>query len=229
MNAGGKDRSQKTRDVARALVDCYGMKRWKSHGDPLSELVATILSQNTSDANSSRAFSELKRRFPTWADVISAPTSEVAEAIRSGGLADIKAPRIQEAVKLTLLAYPDGDFCAIASFTVAEARSALTAIPGIGPKTASCVLLFSLGIPAMPVDTHVHRVAMRTGIIDSSTTAEKAHAILESRLGDDLDTMYSFHMNAIQHGRQVCKARYPLCDGCCLNNACDYFQKRNND
>jgi endonuclease-3 len=108
---------------------------------------------------------------------------------------------------------------------VADARAALTALPGIGPKTASCVLLFSLGIPAMPVDTHVHRVALRTGMIASGTSAEAAHEILESGLSGSLNRVYSFHVNTIRHGRDICKARTPLCGQCCLNDLCDFYSR----
>lgn len=224
-----QDLASKTRTVAIRLNACYGFQRWRTHGQPLDELVATILSQNTSDSNSSRAFAGLKKRFPTWPEVIAAPAEDVAAAIQSGGLANIKAPRIQAALSAAELAFPAGDFTSLTSVPVSVARSELTALPGIGPKTASCVLLFSLGIPAMPVDTHVHRVALRTGIIELKASAESAHEILEARLDRDLDSVYSFHMNVIQHGRQVCKARNPLCQQCCLNEICDYYQNRTND
>jgi endonuclease-3 len=216
----------KTRVIAGRLDACYGRKQWTSHGPPLDELVATILSQNTSDVNSSRAFCALKERFPTWQEVIAAPSAAVAETIRSGGLANTKAPRIQAAVSAAENAFPNGDFTRLRSDSVADARAALVDLPGIGPKTASCVLLFSLGIPAMPVDTHVHRVARRTGMIEPSTSAEDAHEILESRLGGELEDVYSFHLNTIRHGRTVCQARTPHCGECCLNDLCDYARNR---
>jgi endonuclease-3 len=220
------DPTTKTRLIASRLDACYGRRQWRSHGPPLDELVATILSQNTSDVNSSRAFASLKDRYPTWQDVIEAPAADVVTAIQSGGLANIKAPRIQAALTDALAAYPDGDLTGLNSESVSDARAALVALPGIGPKTASCVLLFSLGFPAMPVDTHVYRVAQRTGMIAPSTSAEDAHEILESRLDGDLDSVYSFHINTIRHGRTVCKAGTPLCGECCLNDLCDYYQNR---
>ena len=221
--------ARKTQTVAERFVACYGFRPWRPHGAPIEELVATILSQHTSDTNSSRAFAELKRRFPTWPEVVSAPAADVAAAIQIGGLANIKAPRIQAALRAAETAFPAGAFDALNRLPVNDARAALLALPGIGPKTASCVLLFSLGIPAMPVDTHVHRVARRIGILELKANAGSAHEILESRLNDDLDNVYSFHVNAVHHGRQVCKARNPLCGQCCINDICDYVQNRNYD
>jgi len=215
--------------IAQRLNDAYGMHLWRSHGDPIDELVATILSQNTSDANSSRAFAEMRAQFPTWNAVIAAPVSAVAAAIQSGGLANIKAPRVQAALQAWFNLFPDGNLESLKQTPVPEARATLCGLPGIGPKTASCVLLFSLGMPAMPVDTHVHRVALRTGIINSKASAEAAHEILESRLGGGLDQVYSFHLNVIRHGRQICRARNPLCGLCCISDVCDYYQSRIND
>jgi endonuclease-3 len=219
-------RTSKTQAIAERLDTCYEPRRWKSSASPLDEIVSTILSQHTSDINSSRAFAELKQQFPTWREVIEAATPDVAAAIQSGGLANIKAPRIQAALRAAGTAFPSGDFESLKRGSVADARAALTALPGIGPKTASCVLLFSLGIPAMPVDTHVHRVALRTGMIAPGTSAEAAHEILESRLSGDLDSVYSFHVNTIRHGRTICKARGPLCGQCCLTDLCDFYSRQ---
>jgi endonuclease III len=214
---------ERTRLIAARLDAIYGRKRWRSHGPVLDEIVATILSQNTSDANSSKAFASLKQRFPTWDALLAASDEQIADSILSGGLATIKAPRIRSAVWNMLRRYPEQDFTSLAGMPVDDARSELTALEGIGPKTASCVLLFSLGMPAMPVDTHVHRVAMRTGMIEPGTTPERAHAILESRLDGTVDSAYSFHLNVIQHGRSVCIARRPRCEQCSLTDVCSYY------
>ncbi len=155
----------KLRHVAVLLEDCYGPRRWRSHGEPIDELVATILSQHTSDLNTERAFASLRARFPTWAAVIDAPTEAVAEAIRSGGLANLKAPRIQAVLVAVREQFGDFDLSPLGNLSIAAARAELIKLRGVGPKTASCVLLFSLGMPAMPVDTHVHRVARRLGLI----------------------------------------------------------------
>lgn len=210
-------------ETAAILGAAYGTPRWSSQNDPLSELVSTVLSQHTSDVNTARAFASLRRRFPNWPAVRDAPVTEVADAIRSGGLADVKAPRIQRILReLTgddgVPRLPD-----LASMPMPDARETLTALPGVGPKTASCVLLFALGMPALPVDTHVHRVALRLGLIPPGATANAAHALLERLVGADRNRVYAFHLNAIAHGRAVCLARSPRCGVCPLQECCDYF------
>lgn len=213
---------QRTGEIDARLRSEYGPRTWKSSGDPVGELVATILSQNTSDLNSMRAFASLRNAFPTWDDVIEAPVSLVAEAIRSGGLANIKAPRIQNVLSNLFAEFPDRSLSELTLLNVSEARDRLTSLPGVGPKTASCVLLFSLGMAAMPVDTHVHRVARRTGMISPKTSADDAHAILERQLNGTRDAAYAFHLNCITHGRQVCTARAPACDRCVIRDLCQY-------
>lgn len=218
------DRARQTRLIAELLAATYGPRPWRRHLPPVDELVATILSQHTSDTNTERAFASMRARFPTWSEVIVAPTSEVADAIRSGGLANQKAPRIQAVLEEILVRYGSFDLDSLAARSVTEARAELTALHGVGPKTASCVLLFSLGMPAMPVDTHVHRVTRRLGLIDDKLSAEAAHATLEALLGGGRDQVYAFHMHLIGHGRSVCTARRPYCERCSLAGQCDYAQ-----
>ncbi len=210
-------------ETAAILEAAYGARRWSSNGDALSTLVGTILSQHTSDTNTDRAFASLRRRFPDWSAVRDAPVAEVADAIRSGGLADVKAPRIQRVLRD--LTGDDGTprLPDLAPMPLPVARSTLTALHGVGPKTASCVLLFALGMPALPVDTHVHRVSLRLGLIPPGTSADAAHAMLERLVGADRDRVYAFHLNAIAHGRTVCLARAPRCAVCPLQECCDYF------
>lgn len=209
--------------TAAVLDRVYGPRTWRSHGDPLGELVATVLSQHTSDINTARAYRSLRERFPSWAAVRDAPTADVADAIRSGGLAEVKAPRIQRI--LAELSVGDADPCLpdLASIPLPDARGVLLGLPGVGPKTAACVLLFALGRPALPVDTHVHRVALRLGLIPPGTSAERAHLVLEDLVGADRDRVYAFHLNAIAHGRAVCLARAPRCGVCPLQECCDFF------
>src|SRR5215203_385591 len=221
------DRSAKTQAVTDALELTYGPRPWRRHRPPVDELVATILSQHTSDANTDRAFASLRSRFPTWQQVISAPVADVADAIRSGGLANQKAPRIQAALLSVREQNGGFDLDSLASKTVRQARGQLTSLHGVGPKAASCVLLFSLGMPAMPVDTHVHRVSRRIGLIEERTTAEAAHEALEAQLDGDRDRIYSFHMHLIHHGRTICTARRPYCERCSLTDLCDYARNSN--
>lgn len=213
----------KLAEIARRLDAVYGPRPWRRHGSPIDELVATVLSQHTSDINTDRAFRTLRKRFPTWEDVRTAPVTEIANAIRSGGLAEVKAPRIKRILEAIVHDRGSLDLGHLDGLPVAEARRWLMRLDGVGPKTASCVLLFAFGKPALPVDTHVHRVTLRLGLIPSGTGAAKAHELLESELGDDLDRVYAFHVEAIAHGRQVCTARRPHCDRCSLTDCCDFF------
>ncbi len=211
----------KALEIHRLLVQQYGDRPWSPRADPLSELIGTILSQNTSDLNSGRAFARLRAAFPTWEQVRDAPVDAVAAAIHSGGLAAIKAPRIQR-VLVTISGVRGGlDLCFLADMPVDEARHWLMSLDGVGAKTAACVLMFSLGKPVMPVDTHVHRVCQRLGLATARDTAEETEAILESLLPPE--ARYAFHMNVIAHGRQVCKSQRPRCALCVLACDCDYL------
>lgn len=192
---------------------------WRPHGDPVAELALTLLSQNTSDANSGRAFQALLARYPSWDAVVAAPTAEVEETIRMGGLARTKAPRLQALLReLRERLGPEWDGSRLGVMPIEEAKGWLTSLPGVGPKTAACVLLFALGRPALPVDTHVHRVATRLGLIDGKTNAEQAHAALEGQM--PARDYYKFHVALIRHGRRVCKAPTPLCGECVLAEGC---------
>jgi endonuclease-3 len=215
--------SERIVEVARRLDLLYGPRKWHPYNPPIDQLIVTILSQHTSDSNTDRAFTTLRARFPTWQAVIAAPTGEVADAIRSGGLADQKAPRIQGVLVEVLRTVGSFDLTFLRDMSVAEAREWLVRLHGVGPKTASCVLLFSLGMPALPVDTHVHRVARRLGLIGPNVSAEAAHALLEEALGGDRDQVYAFHVNMIAHGRAICTARRPFCERCSLTDCCDYY------
>lgn len=206
-------------DVVRRLRDEYGAPhRPDTLPDPIDELVQTILSQNTSDANTERAFASLKRAFLSWQDVIEADTELVVDAIRSGGLANQKASRIQRVLGHILSETGTFDLRFLNEMPVEDARRWLTCLPGVGPKTAACVLLFSLDRPAMPVDTHVHRVSLRLGLIPPGTSADKAHDMIGPGLTSD--ETYEAHMLLIRHGRQTCKAGRPRCGFCALNDVC---------
>jgi endonuclease-3 len=209
--------------VHSLLLEVYGHQEWKSHRSALSELVRTILSQNTSDVNSDRAFARLRGRFPTWDLVLGAEVTEVEEAIRPGGLARIKAPRIKKALMAILEERGELDLGFLKEMQIDEAKAWLVSLEGVGPKTAACVLLFSLGRPVLPVDTHVLRVSRRLGLIGPRTSAERAH----EELGDIVpsEAVYDFHMNIVAHGRRVCHAQRPDCDTCVLAPRCDFVHK----
>jgi endonuclease-3 len=186
----------------------------------LDELVATVLSQHTSDTNSERAFAQLKERFPTWEQVTGARPEEVADAIRCGGIADQKARRIQRI--LAAIAEREGriDLSRLHDLDDTAAETYLESLPGVGPKTAACVLTFAMGRAAFPIDTHVHRVATRLGWIPAKTTADKAHRLLAPRVPPDI--RYDLHLALITHGRTVCRAQRPRCDVCVLRDLCAY-------
>ncbi len=210
-------RKHKVRQVLARLEADYGRPEWTVYRPPLDELVMTILSQHTSDINCERAFHSLRAAFPVWRQVADAEESEIASAIRVGGLATVKAPRIKAVVAEALESnLPER----LADMSLLDAKEELQRLPGVGPKTAACVLLFACQRPALPVDTHVHRVSLRIGLIDERTSANQAHDDLESLL-DDKD-VYSFHVNMIRHGRLVCKARRPRCDVCSCASICDH-------
>ncbi len=204
--------------VLEQLRERYGEPQRSDPQAPIDELIATILSQHTSDLNTERAFASLRTRFPTWDAVIVATDADVADAIRVGGLADVKAPRIRQVLRAVREHVGSFDLSFLATLPLDEARSWLTALNGVGPKTASCVLLFSLDQPAMPVDTHVHRVSLRLGLIPDRTSAERAHALLESIVPDG--EAYAAHMLMIRHGRTTCVARRPKCAACVLVQCC---------
>ena len=212
--------------VLERLGERYGHPRWHAARlDATSELVLTILSQNNSDTNSARAFDLLRAAYPRWDDVLAADTLELADKIRPGGLANVKAPRIQ-AVLAEVRDATSGapyDLSFLATQPLADAKAWLAALPGIGPKTAAIVLLFSFGRPALPVDTHVFRVATRLGLLPAKTDVVRAHDLLERSLA--LDEVYPFHVELIRHGREVCAARRPVCEICPLTDTCAYYRE----
>jgi endonuclease-3 len=206
-----------------AIVDrlraAYGVRPHRVLA-PLDELILTVLSQNTSDINCGRAYAAMRERYPRWQDVLAAPPAQLVAVLRPGGLANQKAPRIQ-AILAQLATSPAGlDLGWLAGREPEAAMAFLTALPGVGAKTASCVLLFSLGVPVMPVDTHVHRIAVRLGLIGRRVGAEAAHPLLTAIT--PRDRMLEAHLLLIEHGRRTCKARRPRCDGCVLLDLCPF-------
>ena len=210
-------------EIHQRLLTHYGDHLLEPHQDALGELVNTMLSQNTNDRNRDLAYARLRERFPTWAQVRDAPADEVIEAIRPAGLAPSKGPRIQAALQRITSEQGSLTLDFLADLPVTEARDWLQSLDGVGPKTAAIVLLFALGKPAFPVDTHVHRVSSRLGLLPPRTSREKAHVLLEAAVPPDW--YYAFHINLIEHGRQICHARSPACEDCFLQQLCDYYQR----
>ncbi len=209
--------------VLERLGERYGHPQWAGpRVDAVSELVLTILSQNTADTNSFRAFKALRERYATWDEVLNAPTDELEEVIRPGGLAPTKSKRIQH-ILAEVHAQTNGtwDLSFLGEWPLEEARNWLMSLPGIGRKTASIVLLFNFGRPVMPVDTHVHRVTTRLGMLPPRTPLDRAHDLLEEVLQPE--EMYPFHVETIRHGRDTCRAPRPICGFCPLTDICPYY------
>ena len=206
------------RTIARRLARQYGDPPAPRRLPPLDELVLTILSQNTNDTNRDRAYADLRRTFSTWDDVADAPIPAIANAIRSGGLAPTKAPRIKEVLRALRADGIALDDHALRGIDDQALWDRLIALPGVGPKTAACVLLFSLDRPFFPVDTHVHRLAIRLGLVPPKATAIAAQALVQEAIAPA--DVYPAHLNLIRHGRHVCVARRPLCSACVLADLC---------
>lgn len=212
----------KALQVHQHLIRVFGDRLKKAHLDPISQLVSTIISQNTNDTLRDQAYDSLQERFPTWEQVRDAPEVEVIQAIKIAGLSQQKGPRMQAALRRISEERGELSLEFLRDMTVEEAKEWLTAMNGIGPKTAAIVLLFALDMPAFPVDTHVHRVTKRLGLIPKKASRERAHDLLESMMPPE--TYYAFHLNLIRLGREVCQARQPRCELCVLRDSCDYYQ-----
>lgn len=204
--------------IVQGLETAYGPRPWRRHRAGIDGLVQTILSQNTTDANSSAAFRSLKSRFPTWPQVMDAPVREIERAIRSAGLSRSKAPRIKSALRRINEDRGRLSLAFLSRLPLPQAREYLQSIDGVGPKTAACVLMFCYKRSALPVDTHVHRVARRLGLIPDGCTAEAAHDLLQQVCPPSL--VYPFHVLMVAHGRRSCRARTPQCDTCVLAAHC---------
>lgn len=223
-----------TRKRVRAIRDrlraVYGIPRMAPHGDPIAELVLTVLSQSTNDRNRDVAYLRLRERLPSWEAVMRAPVEEVEEAIRPGGISKVKSARIKAILQAIAAGggRPSNHLGGRASdrlsldwlpdVSLAEARDYLTALPGVGRKTAACVLLFAYGLHDVPVDTHVSRVGMRLGLLRKGAPFEELHDEMLSLTpsGEELE----LHVNLLRHGRRTCHARKPTCGECALARMC---------
>lgn len=208
--------------VRERLLKEYGQPVWRNRLPPLDELVSTILSQNTNDTNRDRAYGSLRTAYPSWELVRDADPDDVIDSIRSAGLANQKGPRIQQMLREITEETGSLDLSFLESLPPADVKDWLLCYKGVGLKTASIVMLFSLDQPAFPVDTHIHRVAGRLGFRPEQMSAEAAHDHLAQLFPED--SYYEVHLNIIRHGREICQARNPKCADCVLNDICDYYQ-----
>ncbi|MCS5666426.1 MAG: endonuclease III [Dehalococcoidia bacterium] len=219
-------RTKSKADIARTIemmTEQYGPFDQEPRLPPTDEMVFTILSQHTSDTNSSRAYRRLMDRFITLDTVASADVGEIEEAIAPGGLAKIKAPRIKEVLNRILELNGSLDLSFLGEMPLKDAKAWLRHLPGIGPKSAGIVLSFSLGMPAMAIDTHIYRVSQRLGLIGPKVSADRAHDLLEEKV--EPDEVFNFHVSYINHGRQVCRAQRPLCPECVVGGLCPSRKK----
>jgi endonuclease-3 len=213
-------------EVHRRLIEVYGEPSWHTSLSILDELISTILSQNTNDLNRDRAFTRLKNQYETWEKVRDADVGEVIEAIRSAGLANQKGPRIQKILRQITDERGSLDMSFLNDLADEAAWSWLNKFNGVGPKTASIVLLFALDKAAFPVDTHIQRVTGRIGLRPDKMSSEKTHHHLAELFPPE--TYKAAHLNIIRLGREVCHPRKPACEVCVLESLCDYYQKSQN-
>lgn len=215
-------REEKIRGVIQLLKQEYGEHRYTARVNPLDILVETILSQNTTDRNSSMAFNSLRKKFPRWEMLLKADSRKVERAIHSGGLPGIKARRIKHVLNEIRRRRGKLELDFLKGMSADEAMRFLRSIKGIGPKTASVLLIFRFNKPLMPLDTHNLRVAKRLGIIPQKMSPEKAHELMNRLVPDE--EKKSLHINFILHGRRICTARNPKCSICVINSLCEYYR-----
>jgi endonuclease-3 len=217
------DLDQLVTQVNKLLLAFYGHPEWRNPLPPVDELVSTILSQNTNDVNRDKAFTALRQRFPAWEEICEADTEDIVSAIRTAGLANQKGPRIQQVLRQILAERGSLDLNFLKEWPVEAGRAWLTRYKGVGPKTAAIVLLFSLGLPAFPVDTHIYRVSGRIGLRPEGMSVEEAHKHLEKLFPPE--TYYDAHLNIIRLGREICTSRKADCVNCPLQKVCNYAKK----
>jgi endonuclease-3 len=205
------------------LRSAYGEPQRTGRVDPIGELVGVIISQHTSDVNTDRAYENLVQTFGSWEAVRDAPVAAIANAIKTAGLSNVKAPRLKAVLQTISSRYGRLDISHLASLPLAQAKAELRSLPGVGPKTAACTLLFALDLPAFPVDTHIYRVARRIGLIDDRVGPDAAHDVLEPLIPPD--KVFGFHILMIRHGRVTCRARDPRCPECVVLHECAYGRR----
>lgn len=212
--------------IVLRLESEYGRQTRYSRKSPMDQLIATILSQRTNYADERKAYEALLGRYGSWEGVAAAPVEEIERLIESSRFAEVKAPRIKEVINTIIERHGDTSLDFLAAMQVDEALAYLMNLPGVGHKTSTFVLLFSLRKPVLPVDTHVHRVSVRTGILPPKTTAARAHTLLLEQLPAEADELLNFHKLLFKHGQRVCTWNYPRCERCVLRDVCDFYRQQ---
>lgn len=219
------DERARAAEVLRRLSEIYGARERVPRREPMHELVSTMLSHRTTEADEARAYARMRERFPDWEQVRRAPLDELIEAISPARFPGSKAPNIQKTLAAIHRERGHYEIDFLADLDPDEALTWLLALPGVGIKTASLVLLFCFGKPLLPVDTHVHRVSARVGLIGPKVTAERAHRELLALLPPDADTLFTFHIDLLRHGQRVCRWGTPRCERCPLIDICDWYRE----
>ena len=214
----------KTRDAHERLNEYYGVQDIYGRADPMHELIGTILSHRTTHANEVTAYRTMRDRFPTWEQVRDAPLPELINAIQTANYPEVKAPYIQNVLNHLFQETGAANINFLAELSTEDAMKWLTALPGIGLKTATLLLLFNFRKPVLPVDTHVHRVTQRLGLIGPKVSAEKAHTLLLASLPPDATVLFNFHKHFYWHGQRICTWYSPKCSDCVLRTTCDFYQ-----
>jgi endonuclease-3 len=211
--------------VYRLLGEEYGIREWYARRDPMHELISTILSHRTNGANEEKAFKQLWENYGSWEAIAAAPAEKIAELIAPSNYAEQKAPRIKQVINRIIAERGEARIDFLADMPIDEAMTWLTALPGVGPKTATLVLLFCFHKAVLPVDTHLHRVSGRIGLIGPRVTADQAHDQLLALLPLDADVLWNFHHNMLKHGQRICVWGTPRCERCVLRKHCDYARE----
>jgi endonuclease-3 len=219
------DAGQKTRLIHELLNQQYGIQAIYGRLEPLHELIATVLSHRTTHANEVTAFRTMMERFGSWEAIRDAPVEELTQAIQTANYPEVKAPYIKQILSRIIAERGEASIDFLREMATEAAMTWLTALPGVGLKTSTLLLLFNFQKPVLPVDTHVHRVSQRLGLIGPKVTAEKAHAILLAYLPQDATVLFNFHKHFYWHGQRVCTWSFPKCPQCVLKTHCDYFLK----
>lgn len=218
------DPAAKTRLAHEILNQHYGVQEVYGRADPMHELIGTILSHRTTHANEVTAYRTLRERFPTWEAVRDASLPDLIDAIRTANYPEVKAPYIKNVLAVLMAERGEANIDFLRGLSTEDAMAWLTNLPGVGPKTATLLLLFTFQKPVLPVDTHVHRVTQRIGVIGPKVSAEKAHTLLLSYLPADAKTLFNFHKHFYWHGQRVCTWYDPKCGQCVLRDRCNFFQ-----
>lgn len=214
---------EKLKRIAKILEDEFGIPK-RERKDPLETLIKTILSQNTNDKNRDTAYEGLKKRFPTWKEAADASPFEIARVIRPGGLHNQKGERIKNLLLWVRKNYPSFDISPLCKLSFEELEERLGRLPGMGAKTLAILMLFSCGKEVFPVDTHINRIMKRLGIVPERATAERTFRLLKGKIPEGKS--YSLHLNLINLGRTICRAKKSLCSHCPISSFCLYYQRK---